>query len=1003
MSTDISELGSEEGPNPSETSFNLNAAVVDVSQVFQLDQNFEMTNQDVENMSGKEEAESKLRDLDTKVRDMCDDLPADLITELSAPLMQGELDKIAVVRDEYRRAVRAFLSEFASELVSTEKNAWEADLTSLLNTVKSHKFTVLEKVSSFTQPATPMTEFERESIELLKKKLHLKMEALEGKIEEALAAAQPLKQLVTEKCRELDEELEQITSAQILDGDDQLVIKTMQKLAGWKASMESIRITYQEFQTTTALYKLSQSDHTALDAAVKSTKDSLDSIISVAESEDDKRGLYSLDTSVRGEQVKWPVFAGDAGEDFFKFKKDFLDAAKQNRTSTRNQITKLRENLRGYAKTLVPTSISDISKGLDILEHACGDSMKVVTHRVNNLLKVGPWPQEGSKECYSRQIKWIINVQTNLQEIIELANAEEELGDIIYNREKLAQILKLFPSFIVDKVVKMPGYKEKKYKEIIAKLDEVKKVSQNRELIYGPGGGVSGSGGDSKNQGNNQVKADKLPTGHTFFPQPKKYDDCRICKVLQAQGGSSGLFLNHISDYATGCPLFASLGTEQRFVVVKEAKLCPRCMGKDVTTSRDHFTKCPVLKKKNSYSCKSEKCTFHMWLCSRHPDANKEQMQKFEEQLRTKSGIRLVFMAGKRKVRAPSVSSDNNPVPTEGTCDLPHLKPPDPSPHSPVLEPTSPDVANPPPSDTITPGSPHSYCAKSQLGIKRAVRKMNRFNKKSDPGVETVSPPEGSPLFMFQPVEGLQEPVNLFYDCGASEAIFRQGIPGKQLRGTMLAKGPFSMGGVGDIATVAEEEWLIQLNRCDNKKQLVRGVTMKQITCCFPPIDTTKAVEEVKSSDKDDQFLQSCNIPDIAGGHVDVLLGIQYLSIFPPIVRQLDCGLTIFESRLVSHNKKMNAIIGGPHTSFQFLAEKAGNTAKLLAHFTEGLMNLRKLGPPRIPVNPLSQEDEIFAKAYNMGEQQEIFDLASKEKTGDDSGFCFCLFSDDSPDKLREI
>ena len=109
------------------------------------------------------------------------------------------------------------------------------------------------------------------------------------------------------------------------------------------------------------------------------------------------------------------------------------------------------------------------------------------------------------------------------------------------------------------------------------------------------------------------------------------------------------MFLNHISDYATGCPLFASLGTEQRFVVVKEAKLCPRCMGKDVTTSRDHFTKCPVLKKKNSYSCKSEKCTFHMWLCSRHPDANKEQMQKFEMQLRTKSGIRLVFHGRKEK------------------------------------------------------------------------------------------------------------------------------------------------------------------------------------------------------------------------------------------------------------------------------------------------------------------------------------------------------------------
>ena len=251
VSTDISELGSEvEGPSP----FNLNAAVVDVSQVFLFDQNLEMPNQDEENMSSKEEAESRLRDLDVKVRDMCEDLPADMITELSAPLMQGELDKIAVVRDEYRKEVRAFLSQFTNELVSTEKSAWEADLTSLLNIVKTHKFRVLEKVSSFTQQATPMTEFERESIELKKKKLNLRMEALEGKKNEALAVAQPLKQLITTKCTELDEELEQITSARILEGDDQLVIKTMQKLAGWKASMESIRVTYQEFQTTTALY-----------------------------------------------------------------------------------------------------------------------------------------------------------------------------------------------------------------------------------------------------------------------------------------------------------------------------------------------------------------------------------------------------------------------------------------------------------------------------------------------------------------------------------------------------------------------------------------------------------------------------------------------------------------------------------------------------------------------------------------------------------------------------
>jgi hypothetical protein len=74
--------------------------------------------------------------------------------------------------------------------------------------------------------------------------------------------------------------------------------------------------------------------------------------------------------------VKWPVFAEDYGEDFFEFKKDFLNAAKQNRTSSKNQITKLRENLKAYSKSLGPSSITEINRGLEILEHACGDYMR---------------------------------------------------------------------------------------------------------------------------------------------------------------------------------------------------------------------------------------------------------------------------------------------------------------------------------------------------------------------------------------------------------------------------------------------------------------------------------------------------------------------------------------------------------------------------------------------------------------------------------------------------
>ena len=125
---------------------------------------------------------------------------------------------------------------------------------------------------------------------------------------------------------------------------------------------------------------------------------------------------------------------------------------------------------------------------------------------------------------------------------------------------------------------------------------------------------------------------------------------------------------------------------------------------------------------------------------------------------------------------------------------------------------------------------------------------------------------------MLQGVEGLHNPVYTFYDSGCSEAIFREEIPGKELRGTILAKGPFQMGAVGNTPVVAEEEWLVQMNREDGKKQLIRGVTMKQITCDFPLADTTKAEAEVKASDPMDTLLQGCRLPTTVGGRVELEL-----------------------------------------------------------------------------------------------------------------------------------
>ena len=177
---------------------------------------------------------------------------------------------------------------------------------------------------------------------------------------------------------------------------------------------------------------------------------------------------------------------------------------------------------------------------------------------------------------------------------------------------------------------------------------------------------------------------------------------------------------------------------------------------------------------------------------------------------------------------------------------------------------------------------------------------------------------------------------------------------------------------------------------------------MKQITCDFPFVNTTKAVDDVKSSDKNDQSLQNCSVPEVVGGKVHVLLGIQYMNVYPEVIRQLDCGLTIFKSKLVSHDKRFNSIIGGPHSSFEFLANKIGNPAALLTHFVEGLSSLRQLGPPRIPINPQLDDEFKFSQLNSLVEERSLYDA---EFSVDGKSCVKCLYQqlDDEPESLKDI
>ena len=169
-------------------------------------------------------------------------------------------------------------------------------------------------------------------------------------------------------------------------------------------------------------------------------------------------------------------------------------------------------------------------------------------------------------------------------------------------------------------------------------------------------------------------------------------------------------------------------------------------------------------------------------------------------------------------------------------------------------------------------------------------------------GITVEEEPKGRPMFQFFLAKGKTKPVMTFMDSGCSDAIFREGIPAVQWEGAVSKSGPFDMGGVGGLAAQTRDEWVCQVLLVCGAYTDVRGHSMTRVTSDIPLVYIAKAVSAVKEDAPHKVELQNCKLPSIIGGEVDCLLGIKYSKLFPEIIHQLPCGLTIYKSVLMSHD-----------------------------------------------------------------------------------------------------
>ena len=888
---------------------------------------------DIENMAVLDPIKVKKARAELQtLQDELDDLDPASIGADFAPQLRPEIDKIWGMKNAFRNNVRDLVADLPAD--DPNRLEWESISKDMVDKVIKHKGQVLAVIEKFSSSQT-MSEFQKKSLELQEKALLESQTVRKLQVESEKKVVWAEAKVRLEAFREYSNSLADNINADQSDvstRDNLTISVNMQELDSWKKTFEKAVTNYREYvRIVTAhgeedpaadVLATTKEEFTALKETFEERKEAI-------EKADRDRELFCLHKST-GEKLEYPRFSGAANEDFVKFKDKMVKAFRTNGVAKNEQVEKLRKVLSGFALALVPESTDSIDKAFETLKSAFGDPRKVLEDRMAKLKALGDLPSDrlaGNKPGFRKQEEWYLSIEALLSEIISLGQREEDLAYHAFSEQTFNFVLSLFPSDLADKLSDVSGSRIEQLKAVLVKLGSFRLRAQRLGKIYGdkapPGSETNKVAASSASNKKSPTTAGVTAQPGRFFRSNERYEDCRVCRHMESEG-KEGVFENHASTYPTGCPIFAAMPTSQRRAIAIKCNLCVQCLDPDIVWDQSHRSQCRVNKSKiKDYTCLSNKCKTHMWLCVfHHKRCNKEQMEKHKSNLQ-KKGISLSF-----------VSLVLNTLDEGGALN-------------------------------------NSVHVSPIQSIEEATRKLTNTERRlnSNKNLTVVPPPIGQPMFLFFQVKGKKHGANFFFDKGCSHACFKEGIPGGELTGEIISKGPFEIGGVGAIKTKANDEWLVSVETVEGKRQLIQGLTVDKVTADFPVVDIQIAASEVKRDRPTDRLLQSCQVPKHAGGVTHGLIGIKYELIHPDPIHTLPSGLTLYKSRLVGHSPGVNAMIGGPHSTFDFLSDSAGGVANMVANFVQGIEIFRKgkWTPPKVPYLSMSVEETMLAEKLNSG------------------------------------
>ena len=552
----------------------------------------------------------------------------------------------------------------------------------------------------------------------------------------------PLNSTITKakvKCKGVKEDADSLSDelTEILGwalASDLEVSRAMRKMKAWRDQLERVKKLWREVDEiiSTANIQDKPDEVTAAEDTVQSLQNLFLEVKKQVENEDLKRCLHSLEISTTA-KVSLPNFEGRDDEDWTIFREKLEKALAANRVKTSDKCDKLRECLRGHAKSLVPNTQSDFKAAMNALEKAFGDSSRLLNVKIASLKSLGFLPKNKDNKSGKLVVEWYLKLEAVLNSLLDLGckTEDDDIKFTVFSKEIIRTVAGLFPEIYGVPIIQCGGTGEKRMRTVLGLVGEQRGKAQQWLLVQDNSGGRP-QADSSKPGGKTYYSGSQAPGRQTVmaFKPPVKQTDCRICRALEEKGDTRQLYDDHHSNHPTGCPRFIAMSVEERREICIQAKFCLRCLDpKYKFVPRDVRHKCMDFKKKSRYTCPKADCKTHLWMCTRHRDDNTPELQKFKDEIKTRLGLRFCYFVGMlprpvtyEEESGPESSptiSESQSLPTEPT-----LPPPGPEPSSPSTQTSLQSL-----SSQNSPGNPR---LSSEEAFKILKRKMEGKKIRAD-------------------------------------------------------------------------------------------------------------------------------------------------------------------------------------------------------------------------------------------------------------------------------